>query len=257
MSEYQDPEKLLLESYFFVKPGRSILSEPDQLLSKYIKFEKLSKRPFVVTIGGPSISGKSSLAIELARHLGVRPVVNTDVIRSTISHYSESLPEVLSVPSHAAFRFVSDTETEESVIEGFLMQCQAMLDPLREITLNAGIHVQNTILEGVHFVPSVVEGLMDIDNVTLIPIYLVPTLSQFESVLLPARTESTYMHRQVGQYASRLNTFRTLIEWWRRELEVLSLPYINNDCDSHTLIRRALTQVCLKLEVSVPDLRDQ
>src|SRR5690349_6925288 len=92
-----------LDSYFFLRPRTTELIDSEEPLSRYVKFEKISKRPFVVTIGGPSISGKSSLAIELARHLGVRPVVNTDIIRDAISHYSNLLPPVLSVPSHSAF----------------------------------------------------------------------------------------------------------------------------------------------------------
>ncbi len=214
----------LLEDYFFLTPDLSLdldcgtLSDKTdvalQAIAEYLAGEFKTRRPLILMIGGPSATGKSSLAIELARDFGIRHIVGTDTLRHTLASCCASSPDILSLFSFQCWETVSSTYSPDALLEGFQAQCRALFDPIRMACLNSVRHVQNTVIEGVHLIPTVVNQLKTSIPAHVVPLYILASRERLSNLLIPKRTRSTYMHRPLPRYASRMEQLFVLPDSW-------------------------------------------
>lgn len=114
-----------------------------------------AERPVVLLLGGTSGVGKSSLALEVARRLGIGRAVSTDSIRQMMRlMISPELVPAIQGSSYDAWTWLPSVgERPPTVIEGFQAQASAVSVGVRAL-------IQRTIEESTHLV---------IDGVSIVP----------------------------------------------------------------------------------------
>ena len=123
-------------------------------------YQNEDDRPLILLLGGTSGVGKSSLAVEVARRLGIGRVLSTDSIRDVMRMMlSEELVPTLHVSSFEAHTRLLTRAPEgiDPVIEGFLDQSRTVSVGVRAVIERAIVEGTSTILDGVSLVP----GLFD------------------------------------------------------------------------------------------------
>ncbi len=111
----------------------------------------MSGRPHIVLIGGTTGTGKSTVAVELARRLGINRVASTDVVRETMRAFFG--PDVLPSIHHSSFE-------SKPLIQGFVEQSQRVAVGVAASIDRALEEGWSLVMEGVHLVP----GLLDVGH---------------------------------------------------------------------------------------------
>lgn len=116
-------------------------------------------RPVILLLGGTAGAGKTTLALEVARRLGIHSVMSTDAIRQIMRlMLSPELVPAIHASSYDAHRVVRTTPGEDPVIEGFLAQASIVSVGVRAMLDRAVAENTSMILDGVSIVP----GLLDL-----------------------------------------------------------------------------------------------
>lgn len=116
-------------------------------------------RPVILLLGGPTGAGKTSLALEVSRRLGIHAALSTDAIRQIMRLVlSRELVPAIHASSYDAHRVVRTAPGEDPVIEGFLAQASIVTVGVRAMLDRAVSENSNLILDGVSIVP----GLLDL-----------------------------------------------------------------------------------------------
>lgn len=112
-------------------------------------------KPVVLLLGGTSGVGKSSLAVEVARRLGIARVLSTDSIRQIMRMMtSADLVPALYGSSYDAWRLMPPNgDHEPSVIEGFRAQASAVALGIRASLDRTISESANLVVDGVSVVP--------------------------------------------------------------------------------------------------------
>jgi 2-phosphoglycerate kinase len=120
------------------------------------------EKPVIVLLGGTAGVGKTTLALEVARRLGISRVLSTDSIRQVmrIMLSNELMPALHASSFSAHQRLPTEVGGEDPVIDGFLAQTSSVSVGVRA-TLDRAIE-ENTslVLDGVSLVP----GLIDLEE---------------------------------------------------------------------------------------------
>ena len=119
-------------------------------------------RPVVLLLGGATGSGKTSLALEVARRLAIHHVLSTDSIRQIMRiMLSRELVPAIHASSYDAHRMLSRSVAhEDPVIDGFLAQASIVSVGVRAMLDRAVAENASLILDGVSIVP----GLLDLSE---------------------------------------------------------------------------------------------
>lgn len=117
------------------------------------------ERPLILLLGGTAGAGKTSLALEVARRLGIRRVVSTDAIRQVMRiMLSPELVPAVHASSYDAWKAMPRGSTaEDAVIEGFRDQAQIVSVGVRAIMERAIAENASVIIDGVSIVPGLIE----------------------------------------------------------------------------------------------------
>lgn len=211
--------------------------------NKFLNEQNRQKKPLIILISGPSIVGKSSIAIEISKLLGIRSVVSTDIIRLIIEKYSPRYSQIASHRSFQCWKVLSKEFTPYFLIKGFEKQCDIISQPIKDVCLSSIINVQNTIVEGIHLTPKVVSNLTETLHAYIVPLFILASKEHLNNILLPNRTKSTYMHRPQTGYRDRLDKFYVLLDWWFMEVDKYGFHYIMNDCSPENLLSKSLKEI--------------
>lgn len=119
------------------------------------------ERPLILLLGGTAGAGKTSLALEVARRLGIRRVVSTDAIRQVMRiMLSRELVPAIHASSYEAWKAIAQgADDADAVVEGFRDQAQIVSVGVRGMVERAIAENASLIVDGV----SVVPGLIDLD----------------------------------------------------------------------------------------------
>lgn len=112
------------------------------------------KKPLIVLIGGVTGVGKTSIASEVSKRLGIDRVNNSDVIREIMRYMlPKEIVPTLHESSFTAGREVKNPFIKKNVIYGFSQQSslvsQGVLAYIRR-NVKEGL---NTVMNGVHLIP--------------------------------------------------------------------------------------------------------
>jgi uncharacterized protein len=126
--------------------------------------EKLRK-PYVILIGSASGIGKSTIASELAKELGIKHLIETDFIRAIVRgiigpDYAPSLHKS-SFDAYTTLRDKERFEDNDSLIEaGFEDHASFVIPAIERVIRRAVDDYDDVVIEGVHLVP----GFIDIEK---------------------------------------------------------------------------------------------
>lgn len=134
----------------------------DEIAERYRLWRRHQEpeRPVVVLLGGTSGVGKTAIALEVARRLGIGRVLSTDSIRQIMrALLSAEVSPALYGSSYDVYTRLATTRTRPpTVIEGFLAQASAVSVGVRaslDRTVEESAHL---VMDGVSLVP----GLLDL-----------------------------------------------------------------------------------------------
>lgn len=124
-------------------------------------FQADDERPLILLLGGTSGVGKSTLALEVARRLGIGRVLSTDSIRDVMRMMlTAELVPTLHVSSFEAHSRLTTAvhKGADPVIEGFLEQSRTVSVGVRAVIERAIAEGTSTVLDGVSIVPGLFDG---------------------------------------------------------------------------------------------------
>jgi len=100
-------------SNYLVNNEQSMFEED---LKQALKLEKKSQKPVIILLAGTSGTGKSSLALLVAKKMGIATVFSTDTIWHII--WNSTTPEenpILFASTYEAGKFIKNEDHEKSV----------------------------------------------------------------------------------------------------------------------------------------------
>jgi 2-phosphoglycerate kinase len=143
--------------------------ETTERFRQWHDFEQLD-RPLVVLIGGATGTGKSTVATQLAHHLGITRVSSTDFIRQVLRSV---VPDAIA-PELSRSSFELDNQASHNGAARhaeFERQAQQVLVGVRATIERAAQEGMPLILEGIHLFPGLVDVHAVPDNL-LVPVVL-------------------------------------------------------------------------------------
>jgi len=130
--------------------------EGEEAVERYRRWHELRHldRPLIFLIGGAPGTGKSTIATEVARRLGIMRIVSTDMVRQVMR--ALIAPDVLPLIHTSSFQAASAIPPEvggDRLIAGFLQQAESVRVGLRGVVERATTEHFPLVLEGVHLIP--------------------------------------------------------------------------------------------------------
>lgn len=123
------------------------------------------RKPYVILIGSASGIGKSTIAAELAKQLGIKHLIESDFIRAVVRGIiGKEYAPALHSSSYDAYKHLRNRNRYEDysdlVSAGFDEHASYVIPALEKIIQRAITDYDDIIIEGVHLVP----GLIDIEQ---------------------------------------------------------------------------------------------
>lgn len=123
------------------------------------------KKPYVILVGSASGIGKSTVAAELAKKLGIKHLLETDFIREIVRGIiGEEYAPALHKSSFNAFTTLRNqknfSKKEDLINAGFVEHVSFVIPAIEKVISRAISDYDDVILEGVHLVP----GLININK---------------------------------------------------------------------------------------------
>ena len=216
-----------------VKRIVDLLEEENPVLAEnYLNWRKIrnTDKPLIILIGVVSGVGTSSISYEISRKLGIKSMINTDMIRQVMRKIvSKELSPVIhesSFIAHKALR-VSPPPEFDHVLAGFKDQVGTVslgVEAVIERALTEGISI---IIEGVHIVPGFIrKDLMEKDNVLMFTL----TLDDEETHKnrLYSRCRDGWSHRPLQKYLDNFDSIRKIQKYFIDQSIKEGVPNIDN-----------------------------
>jgi len=183
--------------------------------------------PVIVLIGGSTGTGKSTVAAEVARRLGITRVASTDFIRQTMrAFFSPEFMPTIHYSSFEAGQALDEDVTGDPTIVGFVDQCRHVC-----VGVDAAIHRSLTegwsmVLEGVHLVP----GLLPerVDGALLVHVVLEIADEDVHRLHFHVRDAATGGTRAMDKYLERLDDIRRIQSYVSGRARREAVPVIEN-----------------------------
>lgn len=127
----------------------------------YRRWQRAQDRqvPLLVLVGGTTGVGKSTVATTVAHRLGIVRIVSTDAVREVMRGiFTREMMPSLHTSSFAVPSLLREPGGEvDPVIAGFRQQVQAVAVGVSQILRRALVEGTDTIVEGAHVVPGVLD----------------------------------------------------------------------------------------------------
>ncbi|MFT5441600.1 MAG: 2-phosphoglycerate kinase [Myxococcota bacterium] len=192
------------------------------------------EKPVIILLGGSSGVGKTSLALEVARRLGISRVLSTDSIRQVMRlMLSPELMPAIHASSFDAHRHnaagaaaPSDGE-EDAVVNGFLAQAQIVSVGVRGMIERAIDESTSMILDGVSLVPGMIDLNAYAEKAHII--YLVVARmdeGSFRNHFIARGKREA--HRDAVRYVDNLEGILKIQEQFLELADHLDIPIVDN-----------------------------
>ena len=185
-------------------------------------------RPVILLLGGPTGAGKSSLALEASRRLGIQAVLSTDSIRQIMRLVlSRELVPAIHASSYDAHRVVRTAPGEDAVIEGFLAQASIVTVGVRAMLDRAVSENTSLILDGVSIVP----GLLDLApyRETAHVIFLVVATLDVAAFRARFEQRARESRRAPHRYLEHMDAILRIQDYFLELAERHAIPIVDND----------------------------
>ena len=223
----------LISTEDLVKRITGLLEEENPgLAENYLNWRKIRKtdEPLIILIGGVSGVGTSSISYEISRKLGIKSMINTDMIREVMRKIiSRELSPVIhesSFVAHKALRVTPPPEFDH-VLAGFKDHVGTVsvgIEAVIERALTEGISI---IIEGVHIVPGFIrKDLLEKDNVLMFTLTLDD--EEIHKNRLYSRCSDGWGHRPLQKYLDNFDSIRKIQKYFIDQSIKEGVPDINN-----------------------------
>ncbi|MDP6979624.1 MAG: hypothetical protein QF570_13640 [Myxococcota bacterium] len=191
------------------------------------------EKPVIILLGGSSGVGKTSLALEVARRLGISRVLSTDSIRQVMRlMLSKDLMPQIHASSFDAHRDLPEAadsigEPEDRVVSGFISQAQVVSVGVRGTIERAIEESTSLVLDGVSLVP----GMIDLDayKAQAHIIYLVVARMDEDSFRSHFRARGKRQrHRNASRYVDNLEGILKIQEHFLELADRYDIPIVDN-----------------------------
>ncbi|MBW2272022.1 MAG: zeta toxin family protein [Deltaproteobacteria bacterium] len=203
--------------------------------ARYLVWRKFQEpeKPVIILLGGASGAGKTSLALEVARRLGISRVLSTDAIRQVmrIMLSPELIPAIhaSSFEAHQALATpagVVDGD-EDPVVQGFMAQASVVSVGVRAMIDRAIEENASLVLDGVTLVP----GLIDLERYADVAhvIYLVVARLDEESLRSHFLKRGRRQSRRDGdRYVEHLESILKIQNHFMELADLYEVPIVDN-----------------------------
>jgi 2-phosphoglycerate kinase len=200
-------------------------------------------RPVILLLGGATGSGKTSLALEVSRRLGIHAVLSTDSIRQIMRLVlTPELVPAIHASSYDAHRAIGRVApSDDPVVEGFLAQASIVSVGVRAMLDRAVAENTSLILDGVSIVPGFLDLSQYAEKAHVISL-VVATLdvaafrSRFEQ---RARESQRAPHR----YLENIDAILRIQDHFLELAERHQIPIVDNDSADASVLS-ILKHVC-------------
>jgi 2-phosphoglycerate kinase len=188
----------------------------------------------VVLIGGGTGVGKSTVAGELARDLGITRVSSTDFIREILRSV---VPETIA-PELSRSSFELDQSSSPTAHVEFERQAQQVLVGVRAEVERAAREGTSLILEGIHLLP----GLVDLGAASgSVVVHVVLSLADQDALVKRLERRAERSERPAERYEDGLDAIRELQGHLVTTARRMGVPVIENrDVDTTVRVVRNL-----------------
>lgn len=119
------------------------------------------RKPYVILIGSASGIGKSTVAAELAKHLNIKHLIESDFIRAVVRGIiGKEYAPALHSSSYDAYKNLRNknryTDYDDLVSAGFDEHASYVIPALEKVIQRAITDFDDIIIEGVHLVPGLI-----------------------------------------------------------------------------------------------------
>lgn len=230
----------------------SVLEEFNkEAAQNYISWRKIKKfkEPLIVLIAGASGVGTSSMAFEIANHLGISNMISTDMIREVMRKIiSKDLSPVIHQSSYNAYkamRVPSPPEFDE-VIAGYKNHIDTIsvgVDAVIERALTEGISI---VVEGVHIVPGFIrQDLLDRKNVVLFTLQV--SDPEVHKGRFYSRSRQMWARRPLQKYLDNFSSIRKIQKYIVMQSQKYNVTVIEN-IDLSTTVDYIIKDITEKYE---------
>ncbi|HID71509.1 MAG TPA: hypothetical protein EYP29_02035 [Thermoplasmata archaeon] len=200
----------------------------------YLLVERIKNTRTTVTIllGGVSGVGKTTVASEIGRRLGITNMVGTDMIREIIKHLEPENPFL----QHSTFTVGKilnkklkrdDKDYRKNVVEGFLSQSQIVSKGINAVLVRARKEGINIIIDGANLVPSLLKKeFLEPSNFHVFPFLL--TLSDLDTHIQRFQSRSTESRRQAERYIAHLSEIHAIQDFLVEDARKMKVMVIEN-----------------------------
>ncbi len=202
-----------------------------QTAERYLVWREYQEHelPVIILLGGTTGAGKTSLALEVARRLGIRRVLSTDSIRQVMRiMLSPELVPTIHASSFDAHRYLArETLGEDPVVEGFMQQASVVSVGVRGILDRAVAENTSLVLDGVTLVPGLIDLEAYADKAHVI-FLLVATLGD-EAFLSRFETRGDLQRRRgTHRYVENLPAILRIQDYFLELADRYDVPIVDN-----------------------------
>jgi len=202
------------------------------------------RKPYIILIGSASGIGKSTIASELARELGIKHLIETDFIREIVRGIiGPEYAPALHKSSYDAYTTLRNKErfndNGESLINaGFEEHASFVIPAIEKVIKRAVDDFDDIVIEGVHLVP----GLLNIDKFKKDASIHFFILSADEDVHKERFVKRAMKIKRGGKHLEYFKENRTIHNYLVEQALDNGVPVINNT-DIKCTIKRMLTLI--------------
>ncbi len=187
------------------------------------------EKPVILLLGGTTGAGKTSLALEVARRLGIRRVMSTDSIRQVMRLMlsPELVPAIhaSSFDAHEGMSIEDSVETPE--IEGFQSQAEIVAVGVRALIDRAIQENTSLVLDGVSLLPGLIDLDPYVETAHVIPL-VVATLDEEAFARRFASRGDRQKLRKPHRYIEHIESILRIQEHFLEMADRYDVPIVDN-----------------------------
>jgi 2-phosphoglycerate kinase len=183
--------------------------------------------PVIVLIGGSTGTGKSTVAAEVARRLGITRVASTDFIRQTMrAFFSPEFMPTIHYSSFEAGQALDEEVTGDPTIVGFVEQCRHVCVGVDAALRRALTEGWSMVLEGVHLVPGLVPR--ELEGALVVHVVLEIADERAHRLHFHFRDGATGGSRAMAKYLDRFEDIRRIQSYVCGRARREGVPVVEN-----------------------------